>query len=115
VAAAFCVVFFLLWPLTAYPRAMLGAYLDHACGHYEVKTYGYPAPWRWEYGLLLKQKYGVELNAIAGCCVTEELERYVSGYNAASRSLLRARYGKDIFAECADVAERRWRAANPGR
>lgn len=38
----------ILWSPLAYSRGMLMAYVDHACGHYEQKTFGYPAPWRGE-------------------------------------------------------------------
>jgi hypothetical protein len=94
-----------LWCLTDYPKGVVGACIDQGLGHYEVKTYGYPAPWRGEHARLLKQRYGVELNAVAGCCVTEELTQYVSGYNATSGGLLLLRHGHDIFAECAELAE----------
>jgi hypothetical protein len=88
------------WYLTAYHRGMLAAYLDHSRGHYEVQTYGFPAEWRHEYARLLRERYGVELNAVAGCVVSHDLVAYVDGYNAASRRLLTARFGSDIFADC---------------
>jgi hypothetical protein len=93
---------------------MAEAYLDHAVGRYAVKTYGLPAPWSGEYGRLLRQKYGVELHAVAGCCVAQAQAEYLGGYNALSRYLLLRRYYRDVFAECSALAQKKWQAANPG-
>ncbi len=57
-----------------------------------------------EYARLLKERYGVELNYVAGCVVTEELVGYADGYNSTSKQLLEQKYGKDIFAECRRLA-----------
>src|SRR5262245_31023182 len=102
-----------VWPLTAYPRGMLRAYIDHARGHFEQKTFGYPAPWRWEYARLLEEKYGVKLNAVAGCEVDYSLFEYVEGYNAVSTSLLIDHFGHDIFEECYTLARERWETDHP--
>jgi hypothetical protein len=84
------------------------ALVDHACGHYEVQTYGYPGPSRREYRAILKERYGVRLNAVADCTVTPDLEWYVDGYNTVSCHLLIKKYEKDIFEECAVEAHSRW-------
>jgi hypothetical protein len=102
-----------LWLLTAYPRGAVMAYADRARGHREVKVYGYPPRERAEYARLLRERYGVKLNAVAGCVVTEELTWYVRGYNAVSSRRLNEEYGRDIFAECWEEAGRRWRAEHP--
>jgi len=101
------------WYTSASPRGMLMARIDHARGHYEVKTYGGPPPtpdeaeMYTEYARLLRERYGVELNDVAQCVVAEELARYANGYNAVSRRLLIEKYGRDIFKECAASAQRR--------
>jgi hypothetical protein len=92
---------------------MIAAWADHARGHYEVQTFGYPAPWRAEYRRLLRERYGVEVHAVAGCVVTEDLVWYVRGYNSVSRPRIQARFGKDIFAECAEEARAAWEQAHP--
>ncbi len=110
------VVFLLLaigWRFSAYPRGMLVAWADHARGHYEVQTYGYPMPWAWEYRRLIQDRYGVEVHSVAGCVVTEDLVQYVRGYNDVSRSRIQARFGKDIFAECAEEARASWEQSHP--
>jgi hypothetical protein len=94
------IVFVVVWYAGSYPRGMAMAYIDHACGHYEEKTYGLPDPSRWEYARLLKERYDVKLHAVAGCEVYPDDEWYVGGYNAVSRRLLLQKYSKDIFAEC---------------
>jgi hypothetical protein len=120
VAFAAALALALLWHQAAYLRGMLRARLDHARGHHEVKTYGGPpaAPEveeeHDEYVRLLRARYGVVVNRVAGCVVTQELVRYVEGYNATSRGLPLEQYGKDIFAECAGLA-RRPPAGGPGQ
>jgi hypothetical protein len=89
------------WWSSAYPRGMLMAWADHARGHYEIKTYGLPASWDGEFSRLARERYGVKVNHVAGCVVSENLVWYADGYNWVSESRLRARFGKDIFAECA--------------
>ena len=97
-----------LWYPTAYPRGMLMAFIDHACGHYEIQTYGYPVAWYREYSSLLREKYDVQLNMVAGCVVWPTLEWYVDGYNSVSESLLKDKYGQDIFRECSDLAREKY-------
>lgn len=92
---------------------MLVAWWDHACGHYEVQVYGLPPPWDGEYSQLLQERYGVEVNPVAGCVVTPELVSYVEGYNAVSRPRIEARFGKDIFAECAMEVQAAWEREHP--
>jgi hypothetical protein len=99
------------WFLGGYPRGMAMAYLDHARGHYEVQACGLPPPWCGEYDRVLEEKYGVKVNVVAGCVVSPWLDAYVSGYNEVSCRRLNERYRHDIFAECAQLAEARWKAA----
>jgi hypothetical protein len=100
----------ILWYVAPYPWGVLMARRDHARGHYEVKIYGCPwlPPDEEEkfatYARLLETKYRVELNAVAGCVVTERLVRYVDGYNATMKQLLTEQHGRDILAECERLA-----------
>jgi len=114
IAAAALLVLPVGWWFSAYPRGMLAAYCDHARGHYEVKTYGYPAEWAREgdYQRLVFDRYGVEVHEVAGCVVNDELVSYVDGYNSVSVSRSNARFGKDIFAECAADAKAEWELRN---
>ena len=101
------------WP-TAYPRGMLVAWFDQVRGHYEIQVYGGPpAPWEGEWRRLTLERYGIEVNPVAGCVVTSDLVWYVDGYNAVSRTRIEARFGKDIFTECADEAKKAWDREHP--
>lgn len=113
IAFAVLLLAVIVWWLTAYPRGMVVAWFDHARGHYEIKVYGFPAPWSCEYARLLKLRYGIEVNAVAGCVVTEQLVHYVAGYNAVSQPRIETRFGKDVFAECADDARKAWEREHP--
>jgi hypothetical protein len=89
-----------------YYRGMLMAHIDCARGHYEIKVIGgplLPEPKAEEFGKyaqLLEERYGVVLNVVAGCVVTDDLDQYVKGYNSVSERLLRKKHGLDIFEQC---------------
>jgi hypothetical protein len=102
------------WQVTAYPRGMLMAHIDHARGHYEQKSC-YPCPSRWEYRRLLKEKYGVAVTSVGSCCVSESVASYADGYNAVSTPLLIDRFGRDIFTECHTLAKNKWDEENPNQ
>lgn len=99
------VTIFVLWELAAYPRGAVMAYIDHACGRYELKTYGFPI-WVWDepYCRLLEERYGVHMDPIADCTVSPNIEWYADGYNTVSKRLFFKRHGKDVFMECHDFA-----------
>ena len=102
------------WYAASYPRGMVMAYIDHAFGHYEVQGWGFPPPWMGDYKRLLKENYGVTYRSVGGCMVFPTVGWYAEGYSSVSGPRLQARYGKDIFAECATLAEERWDAEHPG-
>jgi len=103
----------LVWWFSAYPRGMIVALANCTFGHYEIQTFGYPAPWLSEYRRLTSERYDVKVRVVAGCVVTEELVQYVRGYNCVSRGLIETRFGKDVIAECAEDAEAAWKRAHP--
>ena len=101
------------WCFLAYPRGVIVAWVDYTRGHYEVQTFGYPAPWAWEFRRLIQERYGVEVKAVAGCVVSPQLVWYVHGYNSVSCSRLRKKFGKDILAECVKEAQAAWQSEHP--
>jgi hypothetical protein len=107
------VVFIIVWYAASYPRGMAMAYIDHACGHYELKVWCPLERWQVEYMRMLSERYGVVADAVSDYNVLPTTEWYVEGYNSVSRLLLLQKFGKDIFTECAGEAERQWRAENP--
>ncbi|MBN9516933.1 hypothetical protein J0H58_00210 [bacterium] len=101
------------WWFSAYPRGVTAAWVDAARGHDEIQAYGYPEPKRFESARLLRERYGVHTNTVAGCVVTYELRWYVSGYNSVSIPNINARHGKDVFEECYEEAFVAWRRDQP--
>jgi hypothetical protein len=98
------IVLAIAWLLAAWPFGAVMAHIDHLRGHDEIKTYGLPAQWRDGYAALLRERYGVELNPVAGCAPPVSLMQYVDGYNRVSESYLKQKHGKDILIECAQEA-----------
>src|SRR5262249_27032297 len=109
------IVIIVTWWFSAYLRGMAVALADQSRGHYEVQTFGYPPPWLGEYRRLVRERYGVDVKPVAGCVVTQDLDSYVAGYNSVSESRIRSRFGKDIFAECAQEAFATWKREHPDR
>jgi len=93
-----------LWPASASVRGRLAADIDVARGKYEVQGYGLPAPWVSEYARLLRERYGVQFRAVAGCTVTKSLVSYVDAYDRVSSTAAKRKFGRDIFRESADEA-----------
>lgn len=92
----------LLWDVTAEKRGELMAHRDVERGHLCVKRYGYGYEFHGDYRDekdFLRSKYGVHLDAVAGCVVTRPLADYVRGYNSVSIPAIRKKYGRDIVEE----------------
>ena len=109
-----------IWWLTSYPRGMVMACCDQICGHYEIQLYGtnFSLSTR-ERDRLLNERYGVKCNCVAGCVIHTDFVStdpawYAEGYNSVSKSLLYARFGKDVFAECNSDAGEAWRRKHQG-
>jgi hypothetical protein len=93
-----------LWYAAAYPRGVVMAYLDHARGQEELRTWGLPPPEPLDRELrtLLRERYGVALHR--GGCELPPRWGYDVGYAETARSLTARQHGKDILAECAEDA-----------
>jgi hypothetical protein len=83
------------------------ASFDVARGHYELKTYGLPADWAFDYYHLLRERYGIKVN-IAGCTISSSIASYSDAYNALAMTLAVHKFGHDIFIESADEARKTW-------
>lgn len=103
------------WPLSARMRGHLTARMDVHRGRYEVLGYGLPPAWLPEYARCLHNQYGVSYRQVAGCTVSPSLVSYVKAYDEISAAAVRRRFGRDIFKECADEAQIKWkkRASEP--
>ena len=90
-------------------RGRLAAHLDTQRGRYQVLSYGLPSPSRPEYARCLRERYNLEIRPVAGCIVSESLVSYVNAYDSVLEEATRRKFGRDIFRECADEAETKWK------
>jgi hypothetical protein len=85
---------------------------DIAAGRMKVRTYGYMAGIGPEADRLrrrLRNRYGLELEAVAQCVVSEELVERVRGYNGRIREQVARTFGDDAAREAfGDPGEREW-------
>ena len=93
-----------LWPASASVRGQLAARIDVARGHYVLLTYGQPVEWLTTYTLLLREKYGVQSRAVAGCTASPWLRSYVDAYDGVMTAAAKRKFGRDIFKESMDQA-----------
>ncbi len=94
------------WSASASVRGRLAGYSKIRRGQYAILTYGAPPSERPEYARLLKERYGIELRAVAGCIVSEPLMSYVEGYDEVSAAAAKQKFGHDVFRECWDEARK---------
>jgi len=87
------------WDYSASARGSMVARYDVARGHYRVLHYGFPSPGLAKYARIMRQRYGIEYLAVAGCVLSPSLKAYADGYNAVSMAAVKRKYGRDIFLE----------------
>jgi hypothetical protein len=98
-----------VWDLSSGYRGQLVAHIDLARGHYKTLFFGLPTSSRPEYIRLLRERYGIELQVVAGCVVSQSLFAYAMGYNTVSMNAANRKFGRDVFRETAIAAGRNWR------
>ena len=87
------------WDYSASARGEIVARYDVARGHYRVLHYGLPSHGLPKYARIMRERYGIEYLAVAGCVVSRSLMAYADAYNAVSVAAVRRKYGRDIFLE----------------
>jgi hypothetical protein len=83
-----------------YKLGRLEAEQDIRNGKLKYKTYGLGLDWRGEpdlYKEKLWKDYGIELIAVAGCMVSDEIVENARGYNEVSLAEVEKRYGEGIL------------------
>lgn len=95
-----------LWDASASVRGRLAARRDVGHGNVKLLTYGLPVRWMPDYSGLLEGRYGVKVQPVAGCVVTDSLVAYVDAYDRVSTAAANRKFGHDIFAEASRDAER---------
>lgn len=103
------------WFFLGYPRGMLAAWIDQARGRSEIQLVGLPNPWDRDVMRLCEERHNIKLRRVAGCIVSDNMVKYVNGYNLVSTNVIQTRFGRDVVAECYAEAERQWKLANPNR
>ena len=98
------------WSLAAPSVGRIAAHRDIQRGRYQLLGYGLPSPSRPEYARCLRERYGIQFHAVAGCIVSESLVSYVNAYDSTLEEAARKRFGRNVFSECADEADTKWKA-----
>lgn len=65
--------------------------------HLELRGYGLPAPWVADYARLLKERFGVGYNPVAGCVVSPDLVRKTGAYNGVMTAEIERRHGAGVL------------------
>jgi hypothetical protein len=94
-------------------RGQREALSDIARGHYQVLGYGLSVahPESYPEYVCLRERYGINFRAVAGCVVTDSLVSYADGYNAITIAAANRKFGHDVFLECREVDRKYWEAA----
>jgi len=96
------------WDAAEEINGRITAHYDIQHGRYRVLGYGLPMPSRAEYVRLLRERYGVEYQAVAGCIVSTSLMSYVARYNSVSIPAANQKFGHDIFEATYQEAKANW-------
>ena len=116
--------FFAIWvfapilqPLAWQAEGRTEAERDIAAGAMKWKIYGHMAGLTTgdiAFARLMRERYGVEVEAVAQCVVTDELVHRAEGYNARISDELDAKFGSDAVKRLRDDSAA-WREQPPGR
>ena len=94
------------WWMSSGVRGNLSARYDVARGRYVIHLHGLPTTTFPEYQRLLRERYGVEVKAM-GCILA--LTSFDDSYDRVVVKASNRKFGRDIFKEVADQANKDWR------
>ncbi len=94
------------WPATSSLRGRIAARIDLRRGHYKILVYGLPPPDRPEFTRFLRERYGIETEAVASCVVSEPLLSYADAYDELGVAAANDKFGRNVFKESEEEAER---------
>lgn len=95
-------------PAVAYARGQADARRDFTNGVLSMKSAGLPVPWAGDYDALLEKRCHVRTDWLAGCMVTEGLDKYIQGYDEVSSVCIRQKFGTNIFDELQAESEKKF-------
>lgn len=101
----FLILGFVVWHVSAEPRGKLVAHVDLIFGRHKAFSFGHEKAWEGEYRLLLKQRFGIEIEVDES-----STHQYAEGYNSVSEAEAVAKYGEDSFRLLHQEAESRWKS-----
>jgi len=96
------------YSLRAYQAGHEDAGKDVREGRLIIESFGLPPPWDADYAKLLKERYGIELRAVAGCVVDDNIVGHRKGYNEVSEAEIQRRFGSDILEKTQLEAKKHW-------
>lgn len=82
---------------------------DLDAGKLVLKTYGMPSGSRRTYADIIRSEYGIELWAVAGCVVSQELVENARGYNEVMMLAIDDRFGAEVLDSASRRAEVEYR------
>jgi len=103
-----CLLVLEAWNLVAPLRGQVAGQFDVRHGHYRLLTYGLPPSEFAEYANILEERYGVHVQAVTGCIVSEPLKDYVDSYDDVSFAAANRKFGHDIFKEAWQEAQHKF-------
>jgi len=68
--------------------------------------YGLAVPWEAERREVARKQFGIECRSIAGCVITDSLQKFATAYNAVMEAAIVSRFGPHVF----DVVNREGQA-----
>jgi hypothetical protein len=90
---------FIGWLYSGRLSGYLAAHFDVSRGRYKILMHGLLASSTHEYRSLLKARYGVDADIVAGCVIVEPLRSYAEAYNAVMVPAVNCKFGRDVFEE----------------
>lgn len=80
---------------------------DLAAGRPRWMISGYPSVARDDFGELLEERFGIALEEVGGCAVTDDMDVRLRAYDSVIVHWLEARHGPDVLERTWDDAEAR--------
>jgi len=101
----------------AYRQGRSEANHDLAAGRLRYRAYGFSQEGKGpsRYAEHLRNDYNIELVAVDGCVVTDDLVNRTRGYNETALRVIEARYGKGILEQVHKQATDEWKQLHPSR
>jgi hypothetical protein len=91
-----------------YAEGRAEALHDVAAGRLILKTAGLPTAEHDELVRILAEEFGIEVQGVAGCIVTDDVAEYLRGYAPVAQAEILRIHGRDILPEAQVEARRRW-------